>query len=347
MPTSNRARLLAAAVAALAVLVGGLGAVGARAQTEAPPGRSPRDGAPPPGAPSRTGPEVSVTAPAGFVANGVHVALGDSYTAGPLVPLPAGDPPGCGRSTSNYPRVTAAALGLALTDVSCSGARTDHLLRPQAVAGGVNPPQLDAVTASAAVVTVGIGGNDIGFAGIVQACTAPAPSGTPCRDRYDTPAGDEISRRIAATAPKVTAVLAEAGRRAPSARVFALGYPAILPDSGPGCWPVMPVAPGDVPYLRARHKELNAMIAASAAAAGATYVDVYTPSVGHDACQLVGGRWVEPAVPTTPAAPVHPNALGMKGMGRALAAAIDPAGAPAPAPAGGLDLGLDLGRLIG
>ena len=314
MPTSNRARLLAAGVAALALLLTGPGAVGARAQAGAPP---------------------------------VLVALGDSYTAGPLIPLPTGNPPGCGRSTSNYPHVAAAALGLALTDVSCSGARTDHLLGPQTVPGGVNPPQLDAVTASAAVVTVGIGGNDIGFAGIVQACAAPAPFGTPCQDRYVTPAGDEISRRIAATAPEVTAVLAEAKRRAPSARVFALGYPAILPDAGPGCWPVMPVAPGDVPYLRARHKELNAMIAASAAAAGATYVDVYTPSVGHDACQLVGVRWVEPMVPTTPAAPVHPNALGMKGMASALAPAIDPAGAPAPAPASGLDLGLDLGQLIG
>lgn len=314
MPTSNRARVLAAAVAALALLLTGLGAVGARARTGAPP---------------------------------VLVALGDSYTAGPLIPLPTGNPPGCGRSTSNYPRVTAAALGLALTDVSCSGARTDHLVGPQSVPGGVNPPQLDAVTASAAVVTVGIGGNDIGFAGIVQACAAPAPFATPCQDRYVTPAGDEISRRIAATAPKVTAVLAEAKRRAPSARVLALGYPAILPDAGPGCWPVMPVAPGDVPYLRARHQELNAMIAASAAAAGATYVDVYTPSVGHDACQLVGVRWVEPMVPTTPAAPVHPNALGMKGMASALAPAIDPAGAPARAPASGLDLGLDLGRLTG
>ena len=316
MPTSIPARVVVAAVAvALAALVlAGLGTVTARAQTEAPP---------------------------------VHVALGDSYTAGPLIPLPTGNPPGCARSSSNYPHVTAATLGLALTDVSCSGARTDHLLGPQTVAGGVNPPQLDAVTPSAAVVTVGIGGNDIGFAGIVQACAAPVPFGTPCQNRYVTPAGDEISRRIAAAAPKVTAVLAEARRRAPSARVFALGYPAILPDSGPGCWPVMPVTDGDTSYLRAKHKELNAMIAASAAAAGATYVDAYTPSVGHDACQLVGVRWVEPAVPTTPAAPVHPNALGMKGMASALAPAIDAIGAPTPASANGLDVGVDLGRLLG
>ena len=313
MPTSNRTRLPAVA-ASVALLLAGLGTVTARAGTEAPP---------------------------------AYVALGDSYTAGPFIPLPAGNPPGCGRSTSNYPHVTAAALGLALTDASCSGARTDHLWGPQSAAGGVNPPQLDAVTPAAAVVSVGIGGNDIGFAGIIQTCAGVTPFATPCQDRYVTAAGDEISRRIAETGPKVTAVLAEARRRAPSARVFALGYPAILPDSGTGCWPVMPVASGDVPYLRAKHKELNAAIAAAAAAAGATYVDVYTPSIGHDACQLPGVKWVEPVAPTSPAAPVHPNALGMKGMASALAPAIDPIGAPAPAPATGIDLGLDLGRLLG
>ena len=77
-----------------------------------------------------------------------------------------------------------------------------------------------------------------------------------------------------------------------------------------------------MPYLRDKEKELNAMLATQAAAAGATYVDVYTPSIGHDACQLPGVRWVEPMVPLSPAAPVHPNALGMQGMAAVLAGAI-------------------------
>ena len=86
----------------------------------------------------------------------------------------------------------------------------------------------------------------------------------------------------------------------------------------------MPIAPDDVPYLRAKEKELNAMLATQAAAAGATYVDVYGPSIGHDACQLPGVRWVEPLIPLAPAAPVHPNALGMRGMADALLAALAP-----------------------
>lgn len=58
-----------------------------------------------------------------------------------------------------------------------------------------------------------------------------------------------------------------------------------------------------------------------AAAAEATYVDVYGPSIGHDACQLPGTRWVEPLVPLL-AAPVDPNALGMQAMAAALLAAM-------------------------
>ena len=118
---------------------------------------------------------------------------------------------------------------------------------------------------------------------------------------------DELADRIDATAPKIAAVLDGIHTRSPKARIFVVGYLAILPESGPGCWPQMPIAPDDVPYLRETEKKLNAMLAAQAAANGAKYVDAYAASIGHDACQLPGFRWVEPTVPTTPAAPVHPN----------------------------------------
>lgn len=241
-----------------------------------------------------------------------YVALGDSYTAGPGIPNPVPHPLGCWRSDRNYPHVVAQARGSFLRDASCSGATTTDLAAPQPVLGGPNPPQLDALDAEVGVASLQIGGNDIGFAEILQRCTAVVPLGTPCQRHYTAGGTDEISRRIADTAPKVGAVLAEARRRSPEARLFVLGYPSILPETRPGCWPVMPIAPGDVPYLREKHKELNAMLATQAEAAGATYVDLYGPSVGHDACQLPGTRWVEPLVPLSPAAAYHPNALGMR-----------------------------------
>ncbi|HEV2766853.1 MAG TPA: SGNH/GDSL hydrolase family protein [Acidimicrobiales bacterium] len=241
-----------------------------------------------------------------------YVAMGDSYTAGPGIPHPVPYPLGCWRSDRNYPHLVGQSRGSLLRDVSCSGATTTDLVAPQPVLGGPNPPQLDALDAEVGVVSLQIGGNDIGFAEIIQRCTAVVPLGTPCQRFYTRGGIDEISRRITETGPKVGAVLAQAQRRSPEARLFVLGYPSILPDTGLGCWPVMPIAPGDVPYLREKHKELNAMLATQAEAAGATYVDLYGPSVGHDACQLPRTRWVEPLVPLSPAAAYHPNALGMR-----------------------------------
>ena len=251
-----------------------------------------------------------------------YVAMGDSFTAGPAIPIQLSDPLGCWRSDSNYPHLVALARGSALRDRSCSGADTNDLSSPQSVFGGTNPPQLDALDRGVGTVSLQIGGNDIGFSEILQRCLAILPLGTPCRDHYTAGGVDEISRRIAATGPKVAAALSEAVRRSPGARLFVVGYPAILPEVQPGCWPVMPITPGDAPYLRDKEKELNAMLAAQAAAAGATYVDVYGPSIGHDACQLPGFRWVEPVVPLSPAAPVHPNALGMQAMAAVLLEAM-------------------------
>ena len=118
---------------------------------------------------------------------------------------------------------------------------------------------------------------------------------------------DEISERIQATAPKVAAVIQGIHQRSPRARVIVVNYAAILPDEGPGCWPQMPVTDGDVPYVRAKEKELNAMLAAQAAANGAELLDWYTASIGHDACKLPVIRWVEPVVPVNAAAPRPPE----------------------------------------
>jgi hypothetical protein len=108
--------------------------------------------------------------------------------------------------------------------------------------------------------------------------------------------------------------------------VFVVAYLAILPETGPGCWPQLPIAPDDVPYLRGVENELNGMLAQQAAANRAGFVDAYTASIGHDACQLPGTRWVEPVAPTTPAAPVHPNLFGMQGYAAAVLAEVNARG---------------------
>jgi lysophospholipase L1-like esterase len=252
-----------------------------------------------------------------------YVALGDSYTAGPLIPNQQLNPLGCLRSTKNYPHLVAPATALPLRDGSCSGAQTKDLSASQSVTPGpANPPQFDALDASTSIVTIGIGGNDIGFTTIIKDCVSSSPFGTPCQKKYVVNGVDTLAVRISQTGPKIAAALQEIHRRSPAARVFIVGYPAILPETGPGCWPTMPVAINDVPYLRTVEHNLNAMIRSQADANGATYVDTYAPSIGHDACRLPTVRWVEPMMPTNPAAPVHPNARGMQGMAAATAAAI-------------------------
>lgn len=256
-----------------------------------------------------------------------YVALGDSYAAGPLVPVQTGMPTGCLRSDRNYPSIVAETIGAAaFRDVSCSGATTEHIGGEQAVPLGVNPAQLDALDAGTGLVTLTIGGNDVGFAEIIGDCAQRSPlqpAGAACRDFYTADGGDELVRRIDATAPKISAALDAVADRSPDARVLLVGYPAILPDTGPGCFPLVPFSAGDVAYLRDVEKRLNAMLEDRAAGAGVEYVDTYGPTIGHDVCQPPGTKRVEGLVPTAPAAPVHPNALGMAAMAAAVVDTVE------------------------
>jgi lysophospholipase L1-like esterase len=251
-----------------------------------------------------------------------YVSLGDSYTAGPLIPNPV-LPLGCLKSSNNYPRLAAPTIGLPLRDPSCSGAKTDHMTQPQNVdPDGPNPPQFNSLDAETTVVSITIGGNDIGFSSVAQDCITVNPFSTPCKDKYASGGKDQLAERIAATAPKVAAVLQGIKARSPLAKIYVLNYPAIFPETGFGCWPQMPIGFGDVPYLRSTQKNLNAMLGTQAAANGATLVNWYGASIGHDACKGSSTRWVEPLVPGELAAPIHPNKAGMVGAKNVLLAAV-------------------------
>jgi hypothetical protein len=267
-----------------------------------------------------------VTRPPGAAGRPSYVALGDSYTAGPFIPIQTGSPVGCLRSTHSYPFLVAAGTGAAaFTDVSCQGATTADMTHAQSVPLGTNPPQEGALTASTTLVTLQISGNNIGFISIIEHCTTLSltdPFGSPCKDYYTSGGTDQLRAAIKAAEPKVAADLQGIHADAPNARVLLVGYPVILPNSGDGCWPVMPIAYGDVPYLRGVEKALNSMLASVAAANDATYVNTYTASIGHDVCQAPGIKWVEGLVPTSPAAPFHPNRLGEQGMARQVLAAL-------------------------
>lgn len=252
---------------------------------------------------------LGLATPAAAAAPVDYVALGDSYSAasGVLPPGPTA-PLLCLRSSANYPHVIAAATGARLVDVTCGAAETRHFTTSQYP--GV-PPQLNAVSADTDLVTMTIGGNDSGvFIGAILACGSAGlvtlGHGSPCKDIY----GDHFANTVRTTTyPALVAALQGVRAKAPSATVAILGYPWIVPESG-GCFDKLPIATGDVPYLRSLQATLNDAVARAAAATGATYVDLSAAANGHDACQPVGTRWIEPVLQGTNPVVVHPNALG-------------------------------------
>jgi len=257
------------------------------------------------------------TSPAAAHGRGTsYAALGDSYTSGPVIPTQVDA--NCARSDHNYPSLVAAARKVdAFKDVSCSGATTEEMWKPQ----GTNGPQLDAVNRDTDLVTVQIGGNDVGFGSIIGTCAklaATDPAGDPCRQYYASSGYDQLAVNILKTAPKVDAVLRAVHDRSPHARVLVVGYPDLLPDDGSGCYPAVPFAAGDFPYLRDTGKRLNLMLRLVAGLNHAEYVDTYGPTRGHDMCKAPDVRWIEPLQPASPAAPAHPNAKGEEAMARAV-----------------------------
>jgi lysophospholipase L1-like esterase len=252
-----------------------------------------------------------------------YVALGDSYTSGPLIPNQHGDPIDCGRSDHNYPSLTAPALSVGtFTDVSCGSAETKDMTAPQTglPAGGTNPPQFNALRPDTTLVTVGIGGNDAGLVGVAEECAqlgATHPTGTACRDHYAPGGKDTVAAKIDSAKPKVAAVLQGIHQRSPQARVAIVGYPDVAPKSG-NCYPMVPLSSDDMRYIDELIIRINAMIAGQAAANDAEYVDTYADSIGHDVCKLPPDRWFEGLAPTEPAYPLHPNAKGEATMARSV-----------------------------
>ncbi|MEV8322011.1 SGNH/GDSL hydrolase family protein [Kitasatospora sp. NPDC056731] len=256
---------------------------------------------------------------------GAYVALGDSYTAVGTLTAPApGAPSACRQGIDNYPHVVAQNLGLQLVDVSCSGAQARDMTIAQSPD---SPPQFDALAPSTSVVTLGIGGNDNNtFSTAVRGCEVidalnVFDIGSPCADFYKSTFTDAI----ASDEVNIAGALQQIHRLSPQAKVFVVGYPDILPQSG-NCRPQLTLTTKDTAYLDDIELALNSMLRRTAQSNDATYVDTYTPSIGHDACQSASTRWIEPLVPAGAYAPFHPNAVGQQHTAAAVEAALRAAG---------------------
>ncbi|WP_024875879.1 SGNH/GDSL hydrolase family protein [Saccharomonospora piscinae] len=246
-----------------------------------------------------------------------YVALGDSYTSGPLIPFQRLDPLGCLRSTNNYPAVLARELGnTLLNDVSCAGADSTDMTERQEIPLGYNAPQFDALEPGTDLVTIGIGGNDHGvFGSVISTCPElrdSDPTGNPCQDHFTVDGVDTLKTAIAQTRLDVEDVLADVRNRSPEATVLLIGYPRIAPPTGT-CPGILPFADGDYAWLNDIEETLNAALATAANNGTATFVDTYPASLGHDAC--ADRPWIQGQHHNLlGAASYHPNRRGMAGV---------------------------------
>jgi len=247
-----------------------------------------------------------------------YVAMGDSVAAAPGVPEPAG-PPGCQRSTNDYPSVlTRRIRPTSFIDVTCSGATTQDVVgRSQPTSSGPVPPQIEAIGADTTLITITIGGNDVGLAGQAAHCRAASLDAPPCVDKFVSGGVDSISAAITAHVPVWAAMLDAVRATAPRARIVLVGYPAYIRPGG--CFPEQPVLPQDADYFEAKVNELDDRQEQVAADKGIDYFDTRPLSVGHDMCAPPADRYVEGFVPVNPAEPLHPNAMGATAVGDALA----------------------------
>jgi hypothetical protein len=262
-----------------------------------------------------------------------YVALGDSYSAGPLIPQQRPDALGCLRSTNNYPAFLATYFSLTrFTDVTCSGARTRDLReRQHTIVPGPSPaPQLAALTPTTDLVTLGIGGNDFGlFGSMISTCEEVAsqdPDGAPCKEHFTVDGVDTKARDARRIQGHVARAVRAITARSPRADVFVVGYPRLLPTRG--TCEAVPFADGDYRWGNKIERILNRSIRRAAENNGATYIDLYPASRGHHAC--AGDRaWINGSeIKPLRAANFHPFLRGMRGISRAVYRQITGEAAP-------------------
>jgi lysophospholipase L1-like esterase len=232
-----------------------------------------------------------------------YVALGDSYASGVGTRTYITSSGSCQRSTKAYPYIDATRLGANLTFVACSGARV----------ADVTANQLSAVTSAANLVTVQVGGNDAGFSSVITECAKPSWLGD-C-----TGAINNAQAIINNTLPgRLNGLYGSIRSRAASARVVVVGYPRLFngTDCNAGTW----FSPTEMTRLNQTADLLNSKIAASASAAGFTFVNPTNLFIGHAVCG--NPEWIN-GLSNPVSESYHPNVTGQANYANLVGVQLD------------------------
>ena len=233
-----------------------------------------------------------------------YVAMGDSYQSG----VGAGDywpetdiggTNECLRSNNAYAErlVDDGTIPYTLDFVACSGARIEHLYQSGPVTNG--PPwnedaQLSHLDERTALVTVGIGGNNLDFGPLIADCVVKHFIFSSCEDAYDEQVFDALMALLdhSGGLNRLQQVYADIRFRAWRGQGLVVGYPRFFPlDGGSDWWSSGLLVPrcqnirvSDQLWINYKVRQLNMAIAASARSMGLTYVDIYDAPEGHELC---------------------------------------------------------------
>ncbi|WP_329169347.1 SGNH/GDSL hydrolase family protein [Streptomyces sp. NBC_01685] len=222
-------------------------------------------------------------------AGGNYVALGDSYSSGVGAGSYTSESGDCKRSTNAYPYLWKNANAPStFAFVACSGATTSS------VASG----QLGALSTSTTLVSLTAGGNDVGFADVMQTCVLQSEA--TCVARVNT----AVSEMQNALPGRLDSLYSGIRSRAPQAHVVVLGYPRFYQLSG-SC--IAGLTETERGAINNASDVLNGVLAKRAADAGFTYSSVVDEFTGHELCS--GDAWIHSVtIPVTNS--YHPKAVG-------------------------------------
>ena len=160
---------------------------------------------------------------------------------------------------------------------------------------GATPERaLDRLGEETAVVTLGIGGNDVGFVPVLNYCIELSAADslsnqTPYFFMPDLSCEAALGSLVDYAITKLavektwTDLIWEINRRATNAEVYVVGYPRFFPESG-SSGRCQFIRPADQVWLNSEIAWLNGIIKASAEARGAHYIDIYDVGDGRELC---------------------------------------------------------------
>jgi lysophospholipase L1-like esterase len=235
-----------------------------------------------------------------------YVALGDSYSSGVGAGSYISSSGSCDRSTNAYSQLWANSRHPAsYVSVACSGATTQDVLNNQ----------ISALSSSTTLVSITIGGNDVGFSSVMQTCVLDSDSA--CLNAINT-AMNQAKTILPGRLANTFAAIRQA---APSAHVVVLGYPELY-DLGHS-WYCPGLSGTDRTALNNAADLLDTQISTAAHNAGDTFADVRGNFHGHELCDFFN-EWLHSVDVTDVGDSYHPNASGQSGGYYAAFSAVAP-----------------------